>query len=195
MEKISVRLNEALNLRNMKPIELSEKTNIDKGSISCYLSGRYDPKSKNIYLMAKALNVSPTWLLGYDVPMENDDNLSKLGYFLNNIDYNEIDEIIKNDKDNKIIAQLNSDIIKYIKISDLKLEYEYTTIYEHSIDYNINLVYNNYKNDKELDKILSNVKTQLIGGFPNAKLYKLFLSIKKYYKDDDFDKILSQKNN
>jgi len=74
MEKISNRLNKALNLRNMKPIELSEKTNIDKGSISCYLSGRYDPKSKNIYKIAKVLDVNPVWLLGYDVPMDNNIN-------------------------------------------------------------------------------------------------------------------------
>lgn len=70
MEKISDRLNYALHLRNMKPIELSEKTGIDKGSISSYLSGRYLPKSKRIYKMAKALSVDPVWLLGYDVPIE-----------------------------------------------------------------------------------------------------------------------------
>ncbi len=72
MKNISDRLNEALNIRGMKPIELSEKTGIDKGSISSYLSGRYLPKSKNIYKIATILNVDPTWLLGYDVPMEKE---------------------------------------------------------------------------------------------------------------------------
>ena len=73
METIASRLNKALSLRKMKPIELAEKTGIDKGSISSYLSGRYKPKSKNIYIMAKILDISPTWLLGYDVDINNDE--------------------------------------------------------------------------------------------------------------------------
>lgn len=70
MEKFSRRLNDALKFRNMKPIELSEKSGIDKGSISSYLSGRYVPKTKNIYNMAEVLNVNPSWLMGYDVSKE-----------------------------------------------------------------------------------------------------------------------------
>ena len=70
METISSRLKEALIIRNMKPIELSNKSGIDKGSISLYLNGKYTPKSKKIYKMAEVLNVNPSWLLGYDVPME-----------------------------------------------------------------------------------------------------------------------------
>lgn len=70
METISSRLKEALAIRNMKPIELSNKSGIDKGSISLYLNGKYTPKSKKIYKMAEVLNVNPSWLLGYDVPME-----------------------------------------------------------------------------------------------------------------------------
>lgn len=70
MEKISKRLNQALKIRDMKPIELSEKAKISKGAISSYLSGKYLPKSKYVYKMAKVLNINPVWLLGYDVEME-----------------------------------------------------------------------------------------------------------------------------
>lgn len=70
MEEVCKRLKAVVDLRQIKPIKLAEITGIDKGSISSYLSGRYVPKSKNIYKLAKALNVSPAWLLGYDVPME-----------------------------------------------------------------------------------------------------------------------------
>ena len=64
------RLKEALSLRNMKPIELSEKTGIPKSAISQYMSGYAKPKSDRIYLMAKALRVTEAWLIGYDVEME-----------------------------------------------------------------------------------------------------------------------------
>jgi len=59
-----------LKIRQMKQIELVEKTNIGKSAISQYLSGKYEPKQRNIYLIALALNVSEAWLMGYDVPMK-----------------------------------------------------------------------------------------------------------------------------
>ncbi len=65
------RLNRAITLRNIKPIELSEKTGIDKSKISSYMSGRYKAKQDGVYLLAQALNVSEVWLMGYDVPMES----------------------------------------------------------------------------------------------------------------------------
>lgn len=64
------RLKEALSIRNMKPIELSEKTGIPKSAISQYMSGYAKPKSDRIYLLAKALHVTEAWLIGYDVDME-----------------------------------------------------------------------------------------------------------------------------
>ena len=65
------RLNKAIQFRNIKPIELSEKTGIDKSKISSYMSGRYKAKQDGVYLLAQALNVSEVWLMGYDVPMES----------------------------------------------------------------------------------------------------------------------------
>ena len=64
------RLNKAIALRRIKPIELSEKTGIDKSKISSYMSGRYKAKQDGVYLLAQALNVNEIWLMGYDVPME-----------------------------------------------------------------------------------------------------------------------------
>ena len=66
------RLRLALNNAHMKQKELSLKTGLDKGSISCYLSGKYEPKSDAINKMAIALNVDEMWLWGYDVPMERE---------------------------------------------------------------------------------------------------------------------------
>lgn len=71
VDTFSNRLNKAIRLRNIKPIELSEKTGIDKSKISSYMSGRYKAKQDGVYLLAQALNVSEVWLMGYDVPMES----------------------------------------------------------------------------------------------------------------------------
>lgn len=57
-ESTAIRLKKALTLRNMKQVELSEKSKIGKSAISQYLSGKVVPKQDKIYLMAKALNVN-----------------------------------------------------------------------------------------------------------------------------------------
>ncbi len=72
METIAKRLKEAMERRNIKLIALAEKTGIDKGSISHYRKGDYLPKQGNIYALARALDVSEAWLMGYDVPMDRD---------------------------------------------------------------------------------------------------------------------------
>ena len=69
-DELKNRLRSALNLQNMKAIELSEKTGIPKSAISQYMSGYAKPKQDRIYLLARALYVSEAWLMGYDVPME-----------------------------------------------------------------------------------------------------------------------------
>lgn len=64
------RLRLAMDLKDMRAIELSEKTGIPKSAISQYLSGYAKPKQDRIYLIAKALDINEVWLMGYDVPME-----------------------------------------------------------------------------------------------------------------------------
>lgn len=64
------RMREAMSITGKKQVDIVKATGIDKGSISNYLSGRYEPKQEAIYKIALALNVSEMWLWGYDVPME-----------------------------------------------------------------------------------------------------------------------------
>lgn len=70
MDTTANRLNLAMEMRNMKAVDLSEKTGIGKSSISQYRNGIVNPKQDRIYLMAQALNVNEMWLMGHDVPME-----------------------------------------------------------------------------------------------------------------------------
>lgn len=77
MKSISERMKEALEIRNMKQAELVEKTGIGKSSISTYLSGAYEPKQRNIYKIAKALDVNESWLMGNEVPMDRTSTLQQ----------------------------------------------------------------------------------------------------------------------
>lgn len=70
IEPCSKRIAEALKAKGMKQAELCKLANVPKSSLSLYLSGAYEPKQDRVYDMAKALNVSEAWLMGYDVPME-----------------------------------------------------------------------------------------------------------------------------
>ena len=67
---ISRRLREAMDEKGKRQADLVRETGLDRGSISSYLSGKYEPKQKAIYKLARALDVSEAWLLGYDVPMD-----------------------------------------------------------------------------------------------------------------------------
>lgn len=64
MTTFAVRLKAAMSNANMKAVDLHEKTGISKSTISEYLSGNYEPKQKNIYKLATALNIMPSDLMG-----------------------------------------------------------------------------------------------------------------------------------
>lgn len=66
------RLEKALILRNMKPVELHEKTGISESLLSKYLSNNAVARQKKLTLLADALDVNEVWLMGYDVPMEKE---------------------------------------------------------------------------------------------------------------------------
>lgn len=66
----------ALQLRGMKQSELCIKTGIPKSAISQYISGEFKPKQDRVFLIAQALDVDEAWLMGYDVPMEKEKEIS-----------------------------------------------------------------------------------------------------------------------
>ena len=68
--KFNDRLNEALEKRNIRPVDLANKADIPEATISQYRSGYAKPKYERIVKIADALNVSLAWLMGGDVPME-----------------------------------------------------------------------------------------------------------------------------
>lgn len=66
MEGFVERINKALALTGYRPSELSERSGIDRGSISHYLKGDYKPAMPALRKLAAALNVTVDWLLGKD---------------------------------------------------------------------------------------------------------------------------------
>ena len=78
------RLNEALEKRDMRPVDLANRTDIPEATISQYRSGYAKPKYPRIVKIADALNVNLTWLMGGDVPMEKESRMPEIKHF--NID-------------------------------------------------------------------------------------------------------------
>lgn len=70
IETCANRIRTALKTRRMKQVELCQLAKVPESSLSLYLKGEYEPKQNRIYDMARVLNVSEAWLMGYDVPME-----------------------------------------------------------------------------------------------------------------------------
>lgn len=77
------RLNQLMSERNLKQVDilnmslpLQKETGIkmSKSHLSQYVNGKSSPDQYKLYLLAKTLNVSEAWLLGYDVPKEDKKN-------------------------------------------------------------------------------------------------------------------------
>lgn len=66
MAEFKDRLKQAMHDANLNQTELSKLTNIRQSSISDWLKGRYLAKQDKVELLARALNVSPSWLMGMD---------------------------------------------------------------------------------------------------------------------------------
>lgn len=86
MRKMTVgeRLNQIMSERGLKQKDILDKaepyfTNevkISKSDLSQYVSGKTEPRSDKLYILAKALNVSEQWLLGYDDEAAEDKKLT-----------------------------------------------------------------------------------------------------------------------
>ena len=85
IETFQNRLNKAMQIRNIKQVELVEKTGLDKTLINKYLSGISNASQQKLTELADALYVNEVWLMGYDVPMERNLNTYKIDKFGNSV--------------------------------------------------------------------------------------------------------------
>lgn len=73
-DNFSNRLKQALEIREMSAAELARLSDTPESVISQYKKGMYEPKQRRLDKFSKILNVSIDWLMGYDVPMEKENN-------------------------------------------------------------------------------------------------------------------------
>lgn len=79
----SERLKEIMNTRGLKQVDILEKAKpycqkygvrLGRNDLSQYVSGKVTPGQEKLTVLGLALGVTETWLMGYDVPMERDNN-------------------------------------------------------------------------------------------------------------------------
>lgn len=53
---------------------------LTKGDLSQYIHNKSEPQQNKLFILAKAMNVSESWLMGFDVPMQrlDIDNFQKI---------------------------------------------------------------------------------------------------------------------
>lgn len=73
----SYRLKQIMNAKNLRQVDILNackpycdkySVKFNKSDISQYVAGKSEPNQDKLYILSKALNVNPTWLMGYDVP-------------------------------------------------------------------------------------------------------------------------------
>lgn len=75
MATFAERLCEALELKNISAAELSRRTDTPESVISQYKKGLYEPKQRRLEKFSNVLGVSISWLMGGNVPMNENNNL------------------------------------------------------------------------------------------------------------------------
>lgn len=88
-KEIKDRLYTLLVEHNEKPIDMANKLNIPKSSLSLYLSGKREPRQNVITKIATAYGVQEAWLMGYDVIKDRKEEFS--------VEQAELDAKISND--------------------------------------------------------------------------------------------------
>ena len=80
IETFENRLNYAMALRGKRQIDIANHFGWSRSTMSQYCDPtcKYKPKADRMYKIAEYLNVSPTWLMGYDVPMNGMNEKEKL---------------------------------------------------------------------------------------------------------------------
>lgn len=82
MKKIdtSQRLKEYMQKYNLKQVDILKRAEpftakfgikLNKNDLSQYVSGKVEPGQEKVFILSKALNVDPAWIMGLDVPMRN----------------------------------------------------------------------------------------------------------------------------
>lgn len=87
----SERLKEVMTKKGIKQIDIlnmlkpyCQKYNIKLNSndLSQYVTGKVEPRQNKVYILSEALKVNPAWLMGYDVPMNDEEEEMRANFSL-----------------------------------------------------------------------------------------------------------------
>lgn len=67
------RLRLAMEVREIRAVDIAKRLGVSEGTISQYKSGACTPKAERLGQLARILRVNPAWLMGLDVPMEREE--------------------------------------------------------------------------------------------------------------------------
>ncbi len=88
-ENTAIRLNRIMKERRLKQVDILEMARpycnkfgvkLNKNDLSQYVSGKVEPGQNKLLILGRTLDVSEAWLMGYDVPMERNDNIKNIKY-------------------------------------------------------------------------------------------------------------------
>lgn len=83
--RMAERLRYAMDQNGITAAELARRAGINKSSVTQYLQAAHSTSKEGAERMAAILHVNPAWLMGYDVPMTNEETaearMSRLGIY------------------------------------------------------------------------------------------------------------------
>lgn len=87
------RLKQIMNERGLKQVDILNlaapicaryKVKMNKSDLSQYVSGKTEPSQEKLVVLGMALNVSESWLMGFDVPMSRESSMNNTTYINTN---------------------------------------------------------------------------------------------------------------
>lgn len=126
----SQRLNQIMKEREIKQVDILELVlpvckkyglKMNRSDISQYVSGKVEPNQRKLVALAEALNVSETWLMGYEIEGNELRNEEEKGKSFARLIFNEnmLDAVIKLSKlqpeDKKTVVNLINSLYEKIE--------------------------------------------------------------------------------
>lgn len=85
-ENTAIRLKQIMEERQLRQVDILTKCQpfcekfrikLGRNDLSQYVNGKVEPGQEKLTILGLALNVNEAWLMGYDVPMERNNNIQR----------------------------------------------------------------------------------------------------------------------
>lgn len=130
-ENTSSRLKQLMEEKNLRQVDIIDKAKpfcekygikIGRNDLSQYVAGKVEPGQKKLTVLGMALGVNEAWLMGYDVPMERNDNIHSASHLYNKLAQQGVD-LSGKQSDWEISGTVDDDTLnfleKYMELDDI----------------------------------------------------------------------------